>query len=121
MNKIRKVLVITAIAAAAAVCTVFGSFTAGAAEVSGTSGLTMKYYNSNSGGGSWTTFSKSVTVLGIKGIRLTTPSNAGYYLEYQTWNSGKTGFYSAVKSNSTASNAYRQATGAQGLRASAWA
>lgn len=106
MNKIRKVLVITAIAAAAAVCTVFGSFTAGAAEVSGTSGLTMKYYNSNSGGGSWTTFSKSVTVSGIKGIRLTTPSNAGYYLEYQTWNSGKTGFYSAVKSNSTASNAY---------------
>lgn len=106
MNRIRKVFVIAVITAAAAICAMFGSFTAGAAEVSGTSGLTMKYYNSNSGGGSWTTFSKSVTASGIKGIRLTTPSNAGYYLEYQTWNSGKTGFYSAVKSNSTASNAY---------------
>ena len=106
MNKIRKVLVITAIAAAAAVCTVFGSFTAGAAEVSGTSGLTMKYYNSNSGDGEWNIFSKSTTASGIKGIRLTTPSNAGYYLEYQTWNSGKEDFYDTVNSNSTASDAY---------------
>ena len=102
MNKIRKVFVIAVITAAAAVCAMFGSFTAGAAEVSGTSGLTMKYYNSNSGGGSWTAFSKSATVSGIKGIRLTTPSNAGYYLEYQTWNSGKSEFYSSKKSNSTA-------------------
>ena len=46
----------------------------------------------------WNTFNKQVTDSHIDGIKVQTSSNKGYYLQYKTWNEGKTGYYPAVKS-----------------------
>lgn len=100
MNKVKRLFVIAAVITAAAVCTVSGSFTAGAAEVSGTSGITMEYYTGVASTKQWNSFTKSAIDSGITGIKLQTPQNAGYYLSYRTWNKDYGRYYPAVNSNS---------------------
>ena len=48
--------------------------------------------------GSWTSFNGTV-LTGMDGIKIQTGANSPYYLQYRTWNEGKTGYYSYVKSN----------------------
>lgn len=79
-----------------------GALIASADEVTDTSVFSMKYYN----GTNWVSFENSATASSINGIRLTTNSSKDYYLQYQTLNNGKTGFYSTVNSNNTSAGAY---------------
>ncbi len=57
-------------------------------------GATMSYLVDSS----WNTFNKQATDSHIDGIKIQTSANKDYYLQYKTWNEGKTGYYPAVKS-----------------------
>ncbi|WP_411676900.1 hypothetical protein [Caproicibacter sp.] len=48
--------------------------------------------------GGWKTFSGQ-TKNAMDGIKIQTSSNSPYYLQYRTWNQGKSGYYPYVKSN----------------------
>lgn len=97
MNKLKRLLSFIA-----AVLVAGTAFVTASAETSVLS-VGMKYYD----GTAWRDFKNNVAQANkITAIRLTTPGNAGYYFEYQTWNEGRNGYYSSVKSNDTASSAY---------------
>ncbi len=73
-----------------------------------TQNLSFKYMRS----GVWNTFSGTQVFSNyIDCIRITTPSNKSYYLNYRTWNEGKSGYYSYVQSNKTGSEDYAGASG----------
>ena len=57
-------------------------------------GATMSYLVDSN----WNTFNKQATDSHIDGIKIQTSTNKDYYLQYKTWNEGKTGYYAAVKS-----------------------
>ena len=48
--------------------------------------------------GGWTSFNGAV-LTGMDGIKIQTSASSPYYLQYRTWNEGKTGYYPYVKSN----------------------
>ncbi len=48
--------------------------------------------------GSWTSFGTTAQS-SMDGIKIQTASDSPYYLQYRTWNEGKDGYYSYVKSN----------------------
>lgn len=48
--------------------------------------------------GAWNAFSNS-TQTSMDGIKILTPANSSYYIQYRTWNEGKTDWYSRVNSN----------------------
>lgn len=48
--------------------------------------------------GTWKTFNDQVQS-SMDGIKIQTSSNSSYYLQYRTWNQGKTDYYPYVKSN----------------------
>ena len=92
--------IISVIAVAIIIVSLFSSALLVKAQTYNEETIIMKYYS----GGSWTSFSPSCEKTSISGLRLTT--NHSFYLKYRTLNSGKTGFYSAVNSTSTADSAY---------------
>ncbi len=80
--------------------------TASAVEV--TKNITFKYMRS----GVWSSFSGKTEFSNyLDCIRITTPSSKNYYLNYRTWNEGKSGYYSYVQSNKTGSEDYAGASG----------
>ncbi|MGN0572186.1 MAG: C39 family peptidase [Candidatus Fimenecus sp.] len=54
----------------------------------------------------WTAFENGVYAEQIDGIKIQTNTAKGYYLQYRSWNEGKTDWYSFVKSTGTAYNDY---------------
>lgn len=106
MIKLKRLFLTAAVSLTTVITLSFGCLTAGAAEVNGTSALSMKYYTGTASSKQWKTFKTSATDSGITGLRLTTDPNASYYLQYQTQNSGLTYFYSEVSSLATVANAY---------------
>lgn len=48
--------------------------------------------------GGWTSFNGTAQT-GMDGIKIQTSASSPYYLQYRTWNEGKTGYYPYVKSN----------------------
>ena len=106
MIKLKRLFLTAAVSLATVIAVFSGCLTAGAAEVNGTSALSMKYYTGTASSKQWKTFKTSATDSGITGLRLTTDPNASYYLEYQTQNSGLTYFFGEVSSLATAADAY---------------
>lgn len=49
-------------------------------------------------GGTWRTFSNQISSA-MDGIKIQTPTNSPYYLQYRTWNAGRTAWYPYVQSN----------------------
>lgn len=69
---------------------------AGAGSFEGSeAGLSMRYMANSAT--NWNSFNKSVMASPIDGIEIRT-NGKDYYLQYKTWNEGKTGYYPAVKS-----------------------
>ena len=77
---------------------ILGDFTGG--EV----GATMQYMVDSLD--NWQSFENRVLDEHIDGIKLQTSAAKGYYLQYRTWNEGKTDYYPYVKSTGTAANDY---------------
>lgn len=77
---------------------ILGDFTGG--EV----GATMQYMVDSLD--NWQSFENCVFDEHIDGIKLQTSAAKGYYLQYRTWNEGKTDYYPYVKSTGTAANDY---------------
>lgn len=54
----------------------------------------------------WQSFDSGVYAEQIDGIKIQTSTTKGYYLQYRSWNEGKSDWYSYVKSTGTAYNDY---------------
>ena len=64
----------------------------------GSSSTISKFQLSYLKNGTWKNFDDKVQS-SMDGIKIQTPSNSTYYLQYRTWNQGKTDYYPYVKSN----------------------
>lgn len=81
------------------------SYNAGSDSFSGSEiNLNLSYMSDSLS--NWTPFSRSVVSSDIDGIKIQTDSSQPFYLQYKSWNEGRTSYYPVVDSRGTAYNDY---------------
>ena len=81
------------------------SYNAGSDNFSGSEiNLNLSYMSDSLS--NWTPFSRSVVSSDIDGIKIQTDSSQPFYLQYKSWNEGRSSYYPVVDSRGTAYNDY---------------
>ena len=81
------------------------SYNAGSDSFSGSEiNLNLSYMSDSLS--NWTPFSRSVVSSDLDGIKIQTDSSQPFYLQYKSWNEGRSSYYPVVDSRGTAYNDY---------------